>query len=200
MENKVNDKRRNRILFDFESIIDLKLSVIRRKISEETGYPIQDFELSRYKRLRMFSIRNILEGIEYNEDDFYHPKYPVFTSMKRLIERLQKEGSGIVDPVVLCKDQIQQRIIKESIPNVKTLVGTRDKVKSLRFARIVLSDPNHALEFINPTTVDFMILNYRENFMESDDKMINPKILSLIGDVNTFTIAKAYPEIKDPVG
>lgn len=200
MSTANNDKKRNRILFDFESIVDLKLSLIKKKIYEKTGYPIQDFELSNYKFLRMYSEENILNDIEYDNEEYYHPEYPVFTGMKILIESYQKEAAGLIDIVILCKDGIQQRIIKESFKNVKTLVSGRDNVKTLNFARIVLASPKHTLEFRDPTTVDFMILNFRENFIESDITMIDPKIISMVGDINTFTIAKAYPDILDPNG
>lgn len=199
MSKNNNDKKRNRILFDFESIVDLKLSMIKRKIFEK-GYPIQDFELNEYKMKRMFINTDILNGIEYSYDEYIHPDYPVFTGMKTLIEAYQKEATGIIYPVVLCKDGFQQRIIKETFRNIKILVGSRDNVNTLNFSRIVLSELDHALEFKDPTTVDFMILNFRENFDKNNMELLNPEILAFLGDVNTFTIAKAYPEIKDPVG
>ena len=195
-----NDKKRNRILFDFESIVDIKLSALRKHIIETTGYPINDFELGTYKINRMYSMKDILEGIDVSTYDLFHPEYPVFTSMRVLLNRFIRDYNGMISPKVLCKDAIQQRIIKDSFPDVKTLVGTRDQVKTINFARIVVGEAKHILEFKNPITVDFMMLNYRENFTKEDPNIIEPEVLVRIGDVNKFTIVKTYPEIKEPMG
>ena len=202
MENSKsnNDKKRNRILFDFESIVDIKLSAVRKYITESTGYPINDFELGTYKFNRMNSMKDVLDGIDISEYDLLHPDYPVFTSMRVLLNRFMRDYTGIISPKVLCKDAIQQRIIKDSFPNVKTLVGTRDQVKTINFARIVVGEAKHILEFKNPITVDFMMLNYRENFTKEDSSIIDPDVLIKIGDVNRFTIIKAYPDIQEPMG
>ena len=202
MNNKSNnnDKKRNRILFDFESIVDIKLSAVRKHVIETTGYPIQDFELAAYKINRMYSKRDILENIDTSTQDLLHPEYPVFTSMQVLLNMFLRDYNGMVSPKVLCKDAIQQRIIKDSFPEVKTLVGSRDQVKTINFARIVVGEAKHILEFKNPVTVDFMILNYRENFTDKDSSIIDPEVLVNVGDVNKFTIVKTYPDVKEPMG
>ena len=199
-KNSNNDKKRNRVLFDFESIVDLKLSAIRKHITETTGYPIQDFELNRYKFERMYSDLEILNSIDTSTQDFYHPEYPVFTSMRVLLNQYLSTGNGIIYPKVLCKDSIQQRIIKDSFPEVKVLVGSRNQVKTINFARIIVGEAKQILEFKNPITLDFMMLNYRDNFTKEDMSIIDTDVLIKIGDINKFTIAKAYPEIEDPVG
>ena len=200
IKNGNNDKKRNRVLFDFESIVDIKLSAIRKYITENTGYPIHEFEMGTQKYDRMFSLKDPLENIDTSTQDLFHPEYPVFTSMKVLLHRFITDGNGIIVPKVLCKDTIQQRIIKDSIPEVKTLVGSRNQVKTINFARIVVGEAKHILEFNNPITVDFMMLNYRTNFTKEDPSIIDSDVLLKIGDVNAFTIVKAYPEVSEPVG
>ena len=195
-----NDKKRNRILFDFESIVDIKLSALRKYIIETTGYPVSDFELGTHKFNRMHSMKDVLENIDTSTQDLLHPEYPVFTSMQVLLNRFLRDYNGMISPKVLCKDAIQQRIIKDSFPDVKVLMGTRDQVKTINFARIVVGEAKHILEFKNPITVDFMMLNYRENFTKDDPKVIDPEVLVRIGDVNKFTIVKTYPDIKEPMG
>lgn len=195
-----NDKKRNRILFDFESLVDIKLSAVRKHVIDTTGYPIQDFELATYKINRMYSNRDILENIDTSTQDLLHPEYPVFTSMRVLLNTFLRDYNSMVLPKVLCKDTIQQRIIKDSFPEVKTLVGSRDQVKTINFARIVVGEAKHILEFKNPITVDFMMLNYRENFTDKDPTIIDPDVLVAVGDVNKFTIVKTYPDVKEPMG
>ena len=79
-------------------------------------------------------------------------------------------------------------------------MGSRDQVKTINFARIVVGEAKHILEFKNPVTVDFMMLNYRENFTDKDSSIIDPEVLVNVGDVNKFTIVKTYPDVKEPMG
>lgn len=195
-----NDMKRNRILFDFESIVDLKLSYLKKNLIEKGQLILDDNQLNTFKFDRMYTMENILSGIEIDHEEFYNPKYPVFTGMKLLAETYLNQSNGLVKPKVLCKDEFQQRIIKETIPNISTIVSSRSNVKTINFSRIVLASPEQALEFRDPITVDFMILNFRENFSKQDSTLIDETVLFQICDVNQITIAKAYPEIPDPVG
>ena len=200
---KRNEYKRNRILFDFESLVDIKISFLKKALSEISMIPISDFQLSFFKKVRMYQYRDVFDSLDMelnvpDEESLLHPEYPVFTSMKLYLETLLDKGSGYISAVVLCKDNIQQRIINENIPNVSTIVGPRSQVKTINFSRIVLADPRHTLEFRDPITTDFMILNYRTNFSKDNPTLIDPSILIQIADVNTITIAKAYPEIPDP--
>lgn len=203
MERKTtdNDIRRNRILFDFESIVDLKLSYIKYYFFSHSNPIIDDSQLDGFKFNRMYVYQDPLSLIQIddiNSIDLDHPKLPVFTGMKTLLE--EYINSGIIKCRVLCKDEQQERIINEAIPKANTLISSRDKIRVKNFARIVLADQKHILEFKDPITVDFMILNFRENFYEEDETLIDKDVLINTGDINQFTIAKAYPEIPDPVG
>lgn len=204
-----NEKKRNRVLFDFESIVDVKLSYINHLKSIRTrpegvdNMALRD-SMENFKFRRMYVSTDIIssvfkDGKSPEDPNLLHPKNPIFTSMKLLVSESLNTGAGIIRPTVLCKDQFQERIIKNTIPSVRTLIGLRSQVKTINFSRIVLGDINHILDFKNPVTVDFMILNFRENMSEEDREIIG-KVAFLYGDVNEFTIVKAYPEIEDPVG
>ena len=198
-----NDYKRNRILFDFESIVDLKLSYIKKYLADHGKIVLHDSQLNALKFNRMYIYQDPLSLIEIEDRqsiNLDNPEYPLFTGMKLLIEQYIKKSNGLITPIVLCKDEFQQRIIKKSIPDVNTLIGSRDKVKTINFSRIVIADPKHCLEFRDPVTVDFMILNFRENFDKDNPDLLDKDVLIQIGDVNSFTIAKAYPEIPNPKG
>ena len=199
-----NDKKRNRILIDFESLIDLKLSYIRRYLIESGKAIIEDHQMDQFKFNRMYVYQDplsLIPDLDRSSIDLYHPEAPVFTGMRRLLNVYLEDPNNLVDATVLCKDEQQQRIIKEFIPRAdKILVAPRNRVKVLNFSRIVLAEPKQTLEFRNPITVDFMVLNYRENYSEDDASLIDPEVLMRICDVNKITIAKAYPEIQEPDG
>lgn len=191
-----NDFKRNRILFDFESIVDLKISYLKKVLK------LNNSQVEELKFERMYNSGDIMKYLnhqEVNMDEYIHPSEPVFTSFKLLADTYQNGTNGLVKPIVLCKDGIQQRIIKDSIQNIKTIVGSRNKVKTIRFSRIAIGNVSDALEFRDPVTVDFMILNYRENFDKSNSFLLDSSILGIC-DVNRITIAKAYTEIQDPEG
>lgn len=203
MEHKItdNDIRRNRILFDFESIVDLKLSYIKYYFFSHTNPIIDDSQLDGFKFNRMYVYQDPLSLIQIEDRDSIdldHPKMPVFTGMKTLLEEYIK--SDLIKCRVLCKDEQQERIIKKAIPKANTIISSRDKIRVKNFARIILADQKQILEFKNPITVDFMVLNFRENFQEEDETLFDKDVLINAGDINQFTIAKAYPEIPDPVG
>lgn len=191
-----NDFKRNRVLFDFESIVDLKISYLKKVLK------LNDLQVEELKFERMYSVEDIMKYLKNQEidmEEYMHPSDPVFTSFKTLADTYQNGSNGLIKPTVLCKDGIQQRIIKDSIPNIKILVGSRNKVKTIRFSRIAIGNIIDALDFRDPITVDFMILNYRENFDKNNSFLLNTSVLGVC-DVNRFTVAKSYTEIQDPEG
>ena len=160
--------------------------------------------MDQFKFNRMYVYQDplsLIPDLDRSSIDLYHPEAPVFTGMRRLLNVYLEDPNNLVDATVLCKDEQQQRIIKEFIPRAdKILVAPRNRVKVLNFSRIVLAEPKQTLEFRNPITVDFMVLNYRENYSKDDASLIDPEVLMRICDVNKITIAQAYPEIQEPDG
>lgn len=201
-----NDKKRNRVLFDFESLIDIKLSYAVDCMKKKNK-SLSDGDIQFLKTRRMYdSEKDVLDGLipegETIESlDLLHPKGTlVFTGMQYLMNQYMESSGGLIRCTVLCKDSIQERIIKDNFKNPRVLVADRNNVKTINFSRIVLGQAIHTLEFRNPVTVDFMILNFRENFDKYDIRLLPKDVLVKIGDVNTFSIVKTYPEISDPVG
>lgn len=196
-DTKHNDIRRHRYLFDFESIVDLKLSYLKEYYANQ-GYILVDYQFNYFKYKRIYDTTDVLTGIVGKDEEVNldGPLYPVFTSMKSLIENCLKAGD-IMDITVLCKDKFQERIIKEAFPKAcpKTLIGPRNRVKVINFARIAVGEAKHCLEFRDPVTVDFMILNYRENFQKGNMELLDKELLVKVGDINQFTIVDAYPEV-----
>lgn len=193
MANKItnNDKKRNRVLFDFESIVDMKISYL-------ISYTDTNESLEDLKFRRLYDFSSILDGIEVNEEEYHHPKNIVFTSMMKLLDNyLEMEDIKVK---VLCKDEYQERIIKKYFPKAPTIKGTRDKVNWKNFTRIILGDCTHALEFKYPVATDFMILSFRDNFIPENAQLLPKDILSKVADINTITIVNPYPEIPTPVG
>lgn len=193
MSGKVtnNDKKRNRVLFDFESIVDMKISYL-------ISYTDTNESLEDLKFRRLYDFGSILDGIEVDEEDYYHPKRLVFTSMMKLLNNyLAMEDIKVK---VLCKDEYQERIIKRYFPKAPIIKGTRDKVNWKNFTRIILGDCRHTLEFKYPVATDFMILSFRDNFIPENAQLLPKEILTKVADINTITIVNPYPEIPTPVG
>jgi hypothetical protein len=199
--------RHTRILFDFESVVDLKLSYIyylKNNLDRITDDMNKDIiintSMKEFEQRRMHVYEDPLDyiGIRNKEElDLEHPECPYPTLMKVLIKTYIRMADGAVNPSILCKDESQQRIINEIFNgSVKTLVGSRKRVKSLNFGRIVLANPSHSLEFKDPVTQDFMVLNFRENYTRTDPPELKDDILKVVLDINQFTIANAYEERK----
>lgn len=192
-KNSNNDKKRNRVLFDFESIIDAKISYL-------ISYTDTNTSLMELESRRLYDEVSILDGIEVKQEDFDHPKRIIFTSMKNLLDKYHEMASEI-KPKVLCKDGYQERIIKHYFPWVSVITAPRSKVNTLHFTRVIIGDVYHTLEFTDPVTVDFMVLGFRENFSKEDPNLLPKEVLVQVGDVNTFTIVeKPFLNLEDPVG
>lgn len=198
-----NDRKRNRILFDFESIVDVKLSHIydlKKYHGIVKGVDLialeDDIKEFKYRRIHVYEdpIKRIYGGHPPKDLNLHIMRNPVFTTMKTLAREYLIKAAGLIYPTVLCKDRYQERIIKNSVGDIRTLIGSRSQVKTINFSRIVLGDINHLDEFKDPITVDFMILNFRENMMENDP-MILKDIALKYSDVNSFTIANAYNDV-----
>lgn len=210
--SQFNNNKRNKVLFDFYSIVDYTLSVIMSEMSKGPS-TIQDKLIQELhylgtttttalKSWHMYGMGIDLLGFLKGYDDYEIKeedilKHAVVTSMGSLLANCI-DSKGLIKPAVLCKNESQAQFIKNMLPDATCIVEDRSQVNTSNYGRIVIGDINHSLEFKNPVTIDFMILNFYENFV-NQSFTICPDILLAVGDVNTFTVASAY-DIKPPVG
>lgn len=206
LPSQTNDQKRNRVLFDFYSIVDKRISVImgmlhykqdtnKEKIDRilelilENGFDkIDDMKKA---HMENFKIRDIYAEIfDYPIPEESYLSHSVLTSMRTLLDEYIKTN-GLIKPVVLCENETQVQFIKNTFPKATYILGGKSSVDTSNFTRIIVSTPEDVEKFKDPIMVDFVVLNYRENFI--DDKYnLDPMFLIKYGDVNSFTIATAH--------
>lgn len=204
LPSQTNDKKRNKVLFDFYSIVDKRLSIImgvlKHHFEEEKATEILTMMLENnidgipdMKKAHMenFLVRDIYARIMDTDitEDIYL-QYSVLTSMKALLTEYIKTN-GLIKPVVLCENQTQVQFIKNTFPKATYILGNKNSIDTSEFTRIIVSTPEDIEEFKDPIMVDFVILNYRENFID-DNYNLDPVFIIKYGDVNSFTIATAH--------
>jgi len=192
------NKRQNRVLFDFESIVDPKLSYIKYlKITNKEFNNKYPAEMEKFEFIRLYEHEPILEGLNLKEEDIVLD-FPHFTGMKYLYKQYGILSGGLIKASIFCKNEQESQIIKKEIPQARILVGKRNNANINNFSRIVIGDYNTLLEFPIPKNIDIMMLDYASNYDEDGDIPIKP--LVILYEKNTFTIAHAYPNIKIPEG
>ena len=204
MSSKEIEKKKNRILIDFNAIIDKKLSYIlwcrHHQGIVNVLHTDQTMDYLRYRRLEVYE-----DPFEYSfgkdfsiidSYDITRPGFPfVVTSMVRYISTAIKYPEIHVS--VLCHNEYQEDLIKQMFnSNVKILSADFGKVNTANFTRIILGDIYDILQFTNPEFVDFGILNFRENFSKEDDFTLSLDILSKLDQTNSVTIIEAYKLVK----
>lgn len=204
LPSQTNESKRNKVLFDFYSIVDKRLSIImgilKHHFEEDKATEILNMMLendingiSDMKKAHMenFLVRDIYARVmDFHIAEKEYLQYSVLTSMKVLLEEYIKTN-GLIKPVVLCENQTQVQFIKNTFPKATCILGDKSSVNTSGYTRIIAGSIEDIEGFKDPTMVDFVILNYRENFID-DNYNLDPVYIIKYGDVNSFTIATAH--------
>ena len=186
----------NPILFDFDSIIDLQLSYINYYMNKYKKNPY-NMNMRKLKFQRVYNNRNLLDILEEIDDDaYYHPSFPVFTSMKNFVNKLSTIGG--INSTILCKDRKQAETISNSFKiSVLVLIGERKDLEIKGFSKIVVGDAYSLNEFQNVKAKHITIMNFMSN-RDNQGQVPPGDIYIKYGDVNIITVADPYTEIKPP--
>ena len=184
-------KRRNRVLFDFESLVDPVLSYYKYLVTtdEKFKYSMEELEF-----MRLYDDSILMKN--YDKDGKIIPH---FTSMIDLYKEFINLGAGLIKPSVLCKNEKESQIIKNEIPTARILVGERNKIDINNFSRLVIGNLADLIQFKIPNRMDIMLLDFKCNYDEDGD-IPNKAIVFVYGDKNSFSIARAYSNIQNPEG
>lgn len=216
----------NSVLFDFDSIVDLKIGAVKiickyyfksDMVNKKFVGNDDDF----FKMYHIYENENIIKSCFFDKasecyEDLYNElmeKYydeiircaPKTTSVRFIRASKQAGGGNIIKCTVLCKSAIEKQYITEILPNTPVIMLPEDRELSNedvdRYSRIVTSDWNDTItRYHNITGKDFLILDYRENFLPGSTINLNPALIIALGDLNSIHYCNAYENIEQPEG
>lgn len=201
----------NTILFDFDSLIDIELSVIQwlrgeyggRKLNGISDYiftgSMEEFKFKRIhgtqdlfgSMLDNMDHKDVIKAFrsEY-EKDILRYAYP--TNMQSLIRAYSKAGNGVIKTAVRCSNETQKKYV-ESLPTDIELCS-RHEVNMSRYGRLVVGDAYDALLYRLEEPKSILVLNYRDNFTENDITLLRPELIISLGDIHDIQVISAYAD------
>ena len=207
----------NSVLFDFNSVVDKELSVIKYLRGEYMEAAVDWLDKSalrmddnylRYKRLyrgNLFKSMIIKEDVKDSSDNLldlifnrdqdciFDRDYAYTTAMKYLISAYKKVGNGIIKTVVRCDNDKQARYIKDTL-NADVIVTPRQDVDMSKYGRLVVGQFASALEYVLNEPKSIVVLNFRENYDTKDITLLNPELVIKLGDIHKIEIFSAFRE------
>lgn len=213
----------NSILFDFDSVIDIELSIIRWIATEYRDEKLEKFDKYRllYTSLEDMKFLRILGY--YGQDFFrsliidreYQDKYKdvlksiyneysneilaenniIKTSMHSLIRAYAKAGNGTIFTAIRCSNDIEEKCIRSFDKDVYIEKCERKDVDMSKYARLVIGDALGCMEYVIKEPKSIAILDFRENMAKDDITLIRPEPIVMLGDINEFTVISAYRSV-----
>lgn len=212
----------NTVLFDFDSVIDIELSVIRY-IDHENWHKTLDWidkkSFARFKSTTDLASRRmnapsdlfksiIKDGypINYNElmysiwnrdkDIIIKNNLYVITDMVDLIQAYKKAGDGIVKTAVRVDDNLEENLIKHVVPGgANTITQSRDEINLEPYSRIICGDYRNVFKFHYKQPKSIVVLNYRDNFSDDDITLIRPELIINLSELHEISVVPAYKNL-----
>jgi len=212
----------NSVLFDFDSIIDREISLIRfiaAEYKDSTGINSfididaianMDIDIMRLKRIygnedlfrsllvgdankdNYESIINIL--FDRDQKEIFEGGYAFNTIMTTLISAFRKAGNGVIRTTIRCDNEQQKEYIRTFDREVSIIVKERKNVDTSKYGRLIVGHYKSALEYKLEEPKSIAVLNFRENFDSRDNILLNPELVISLGDIHKIEIISAFRE------
>lgn len=210
----------NTILFDFFSIVDKEVSLI--KYIQNTGDLKDKFDISRLgiidddrlRFLRTMGTEDLIESIVINPESGYIKelnsvffdketdilKYAITTNMTKLISAYSIAGNGTIRTTIRCNNDTESSFIKKLIPNAEIIVREAKEVDLNKYSRIIIGDYIDTFNYVFDNPMSIGILDFRGNFTKKDNSLLNPELVISFGDINEIKIISSYNISVNPKG
>ena len=201
----------NSILFEFDSIVDKELSIIKllsEQYSEIKGLNLTKMRETGIDRLKIDRVINpsgtlkiyfedkdidvndwMAQFIEKREKDIL--EYAVQTDMTKLLKGYKDVGNGVIRTAVRCNNTIESSYIKKNF-NTSVIIEDRKNINTSDYGRFIVSNYKQALEYEFEEPKSILVLNFRENFTLEDNTLLNPELVISLGDINDIEVIPAF--------
>lgn len=214
----------NSILFDFDSIIDIELSIIRYMDAdyfEKYDLPWLNKKLfGSWKTVpelafrRMYGIEDLFRmminsssGLNYyktmidiwnrDKQSIIDRKLTVTTDILDLLKAYRLAGDGVIKTTVRVSDSVEESHIKKLSPSTSTIISNRKDVDTSIYTRIIIGNYRSIFEYVLKEPKSIVILNYRDNFTDDNIELLRPELIVNFGDIHDISVISAYKEIKN---
>lgn len=213
----------NSILFDFDSIIDIELSIIRWIASEYRDEKLDKFDKHRMlytslddmKFMRVLGYhgqdlfksfiideeykskyKDVLKMIyeEYSKE-ILTEKFIVKTAMSSLIKAYAKAGNGTISTAIRCDNEIEKDCIRLFDKDAKIEICSRKDIDMSNYGRLIVGDALSSMEYTINEPKSIVVLDFKENMNKDDITLIRSEPIVMLGDINEFTVISAYRNI-----
>lgn len=224
MDQRRRRQNSNRVLFHFDSIVDLHLAVVYALqkdypsggLNPHVNYSFLHQSNQVLKQERVFGIgKNVVQECfngslkesyqtiydTYVNDQFDSiiGKAPI-TLMLRLIAGYSRAGNGLVTSTIICSTDKQAEVASKIIKTLPaTILVGEDKIDVNDYARLIIGDVRDLDLFKRPQCVHITVLNYGSNLqVVGDQPVILPEYVLKYGDTNEFQIIDSYTDVVRP--
>lgn len=212
----------NSILFDFDSLIDKEISLIKYFIGEyrDNVFILDFMDMTKARSMnndnlrfeRLYGSDDLFRSLlqhqshkdQYEElikqffnrdqKDIFTKGYAFQTTMPILISAYKKTGNGIIKTAVRCDNQDQVDYLKNIDRDINVFISERKDVNMSLYGRLFVGNWQTALEYEYEEPKSIVVLNFRENFDKKDSTILKPELIINLGDVNKIEIASAFRE------
>lgn len=212
----------NSILFDFDSIIDKEISLIKYFIGEyrDNEFIIDFMNINKAISMnndnlrfeRIYGSEDLFKSLlnhqahkevyeelidqffERDQKEIFEKGYAYKTTMPILISAYKKAGNGIIRTAVRCDNQYQVDYIKSLDRDNVAFISERQDVDMGKYGRLFIGNWSSALDYNLEEPKSIVVLNFRENFDKKDSTILNPELIINLGDINKIEIVSAYRE------
>lgn len=204
----------NSILFEFDSVVDKELSIIKLLInqySEIKGLNLikmRKTEINRLKKDRIYNpygtLKTYFDDKDIDVDDWIKRfvekrekdilDYAVQTDMSKLLKGYRDVGSGVIKTAVRCNNKIEADYIKRNF-GTSVVMMDRKEINSSDYGRFIFSNYKQALDYDFKEPKSILILNFRENFTLEDNTLLIPELVISLGDINNIEVIPAFDNI-----
>ena len=213
----------NSVLFDFYSLIDREISVIKFLAGEYRETALENFDKHRvlytsdldWKLARTQSkddvFKSLMIGDQFKEcsdtvlDTLWKDyeqcilgKYAFKTNATRLISAYKRIGTGEIMKIgIYCENEIQKKFVELECPAVTIETGERKDIDLGKYNRVIVGNYKHALMYNYPSPKSIVVLNFNENYNPNDFTLLSPELVINLGDIHDIEIMSAYVTDQD---
>lgn len=212
----------NSILFDFDSIIDIELSLLKffYGIYRHSSYMDNFMEIHKLvgmsddtlKFERMYGSESIFRKLlvrqedkdryetlislffDRDQSDIFDGGYAFKTAMLTMISAYKKAGNGMIKTAVRCDNQHQVDFLRNIDRDITAFVSSREDVIMSKYGRLIVGHYSSALGYKFGEPKSILILNFRENYSAKDNTLLNPELVINLGDIHEIRVISAYQE------